>query len=92
MRYYLFRLGRFFTLWPVVTMNVRIHNLVLEVQPDAVVVAAVIAPAWHRPILSHSAAAGAMLYVSAITVLAVRDHVWISEISLNYSFVYVLLG
>src|SRR5215472_8834831 len=77
---------------PIGSVDIGINNLVFKIQPDAFIVAAVVASAWHRPVLSHRAAAGAAFNVRAVAVLILSNEVGQAQLPLNEPLVDILLG
>src|SRR5215469_1522315 len=81
-----------FTLWPIRSLNIGIYDLVLKVDPDALVVAAVIGATRHGTVFPYPATASASLDVRAVAVLVVRNEVRVSQVPFDDAFVNVLFG
>jgi hypothetical protein len=73
-------------------MNVWIDYFVFKIEPDALVVPAIVASAWYRSVLPHGAAARATLEVCAVSVFVLSDEVWPPQVPLDNSLIHVLFG
>ncbi|MBV9301614.1 MAG: hypothetical protein JOY62_01215 [Acidobacteriaceae bacterium] len=83
---------RTFALRPIRAVNIRINYLVVEIEPDPLVVPAIITTAWHGTVLAHRAPARTPFEVRAIPIFVVSNEIWASELPFNDSLVDVLPG
>src|SRR5262249_28849567 len=67
------------------------NDFVLKIQPDLIVLAAIISATWHRSLLTHCATASATLQMRAVPILFLRDHVGLAQIPMHDAFTNVLL-
>ncbi len=73
-------------------MDAGIDHLVLKIEPDAFVLATVVATAGNGPLFVDGAATGGPIHVHAVAVGGVGDHVGLAQFPLDNPFPHVLLG
>src|SRR5262245_9405679 len=74
-------------------VQLRVHNLVGKVEPNALVIAAVVTTACERAIVIDRAATRLTFQMDAITILVVpRNHVRPTKIPPNDMLLHILFG
>lgn len=74
------------------SVDVGIHQLSIEIQPDLPVLPAVEGTAGHRPVRIDRAAEGFPIHVDAVTVVALVNEIGLAEIPVNDPLPDVLAG
>src|SRR5688572_10184322 len=66
--------------------------MVVKIQPNALVLSAIVAPAGNRAMLPHGTLTGRAIVMTTIAIRIVRDQIRLTQVPPNDTFLDILLG